>query len=53
MNFKKYNRMSFKKVNLAMDSSKHYEIQDFVLSGGVASNSFIRDQFKALCIKRI
>ena len=41
-----------KKVNLAMDSSKHYEIQDFVLSGGVASNSFIRNQFKALCLKK-
>ena len=41
-----------KKVSLAMDSSKHYEIQDFVLSGGVASNSFIRNQFKALCLKK-
>ena len=41
-----------KKVNLAMDLSKRYEIQDFVLSGGVASNSFIRNQFKALCLKK-
>ena len=41
-----------KKVNLAMDSSKHYEIQDFVLSGGVASNSFIRKKFKELCLKK-
>merc|ERR1711991_460781 len=41
-----------KKVNLAMDSCKHYEIQNFVLSGGVASNSFIRNQFKELCLKK-
>jgi len=40
-----------KKVKLAIDSSKYYKIQDFVLSGGVASNSFIRDQFRVLCLK--
>lgn len=39
-----------KKVNIAMDSCKYYKIKDFVLSGGVASNSFIRNQFKSLCL---
>ena len=39
-------------MNLAIDSSKHCEIQDFVLSGGVASNTFIRNQFKVLCQKK-
>ena len=40
-----------KKVDFAINSIKHYKIQDFVLSGGVASNSFIRNQFKILCQK--
>lgn len=41
-----------KKVMLAIESSKHYKIKDFVLSGGVASNFFIRNQFRVLCVKK-
>ena len=40
-----------KKVGIAIDLSK-YKVHDLVLSGGVASNSFIRNQFKALCAKK-
>ena len=41
-----------KKVMLAIESSKHYKIKDLVLSGGVASNFFIRNQFRELCVKK-
>jgi N6-L-threonylcarbamoyladenine synthase len=41
-----------KKVMLAIESSKNYKIKDFVLSGGVASNFFIRNQFRVLCVKK-
>ncbi len=37
------------KVELAIKHLKKKRIKDFVLSGGVASNSFIREQFKKLC----
>ncbi len=41
-----------KKVKLAIEKTKLYKIKDFVLTGGVASNSFIRSEFKKLCKKK-
>ncbi|MFL2660866.1 MAG: tRNA (adenosine(37)-N6)-threonylcarbamoyltransferase complex transferase subunit TsaD [Alphaproteobacteria bacterium] len=42
------------KVDLAIKNCIHkgFNLQDFVLSGGVASNSFIRHKFKVLCKKK-
>ena len=42
-----------KKVKLAIEKTKLYKIKDFVLTGGVASNSFIRSEFKKLCKKKM
>ncbi len=38
------------KVHLVIkESVKKYQIKDFVLTGGVASNNFLRNKFKILC----
>jgi N6-L-threonylcarbamoyladenine synthase len=39
-----------KKVEMAIDfSRKKFQINDFILTGGVASNLFIRNKFRDLC----
>ena len=40
-----------KKVSLAIRYCERKKIKDFILTGGVASNNYIRKKFEQLCIK--